>query len=178
MTSTPFSLLTASFCFSFFLFNLDKARGYRQDSNWRVPWPKVKPTFSLSAHDWQTIIVEGARAAPTGRHCRLLDAVSWRQCILGKKKKKKRENRIRRWTFSNTEGPSEGKTGGEVARSLRQSQRMNSRKDTATDIYTVAALIIHQVQSPDPAVISKNGPTSAAWKNIAKVDHTDQIRLD
>lgn len=92
MTSTPFSLLTASFCFSFFLFNLDKGRGYGQDSNWRVPWPKVKPTFSLSAHDWQTIIVEGARAAPTGRHCRLLDAVSWRQCILGKKKKEKTES--------------------------------------------------------------------------------------
>lgn len=48
--------------------------------------PLARSLSPSSLLDWQTIIGEGERAAPAGKRCRLLDAVSWRQCILVKKK--------------------------------------------------------------------------------------------
>lgn len=143
-------------------------------------WPKalsLSPSPS-SSRTWLTDSNCGGSACSPDRPTL---PPAWRRFLtsvhLSEEEEEKKENRIRRWTFSNTEGPSVGGWGGQkerpgVARSLQQSQRMNSRKDTATDIYTVAALIIHREQSPDPAVIFNNEPTSATRKNGATVDPT------
>ena len=63
----------------------------------------------------------------------------------------------------------EGETVQGVARGLLRSQRMNSRKDT--DIYTVDALIIHQVHPPDSVQQALNDTP-------LEKSRLDQIRLD